>query len=58
MIFVVLIGLVACSVLVHEGGHALAAWRCGWRIRGVAFHPLGGIGFRIEIGENPAQVLS
>jgi Zn-dependent protease len=56
LIFVALIGLVAFSVLVHEGGHALAARRCGWRIRGVAFHPLGGVGFRIEVGENPAEV--
>ena len=56
MIFGALIGDVALSVLVHEGGHALAAWRCGWRIRGVAFHWLGGMGFRIEVGETPADV--
>lgn len=34
----------------HEAGHLAISLAVGWKIKRVAFHPLGGIGFAYDMG--------
>lgn len=55
-VLAVLLAIILVTILVHEGGHALSAHLCGWRILGLKFHPAGGIGVIVEVGSPASDV--